>query len=60
MVMAALTALKSTNFDLGIFLLWVMYCEELVQLAKSNRIRMESYLPPEKSVGGQTCQNWHV
>jgi hypothetical protein len=21
---------------------------------------MKSYLPPEKSVGGQTCQNWHV
>jgi hypothetical protein len=25
-----------------------------------NRIRMKSYLPPKKSVGGQTCQFWHV
>jgi hypothetical protein len=29
MVMAALTALKSTNFDFGIFLLWLFGCEEL-------------------------------
>jgi hypothetical protein len=60
MVMAALTALKSTNFDFCIIILWLFGCEELVRPVKSNRIRIKSYLPPEKSVGGQTCQFWQV
>jgi hypothetical protein len=29
MVTAAFTALKSTNFDLGIIILWLFVCEEL-------------------------------
>jgi hypothetical protein len=59
MVMAALTALKSTNDDFGIEYscgYWFMKngCGEL------SRIQREAYPPPEKSVGGQICQNWQV
>jgi hypothetical protein len=48
MVMAALTALKSTNDDFGIFLLWLFGCDELC----GSRIELHpkaSLAAPEKT-----------
>src|ERR1035437_10011014 len=59
MVMAALTALKSTNFVLDIYYLGYLIVMNCVA-HEVNRFQMESYLPLEKSVGGQTCQFWLV
>ena len=55
MVMAALTALKSTNDDFWhIFLLWLIVMNETIQ--ELNRIHRPCYGSCEKSGDGRTCR----
>src|SRR5674476_422911 len=59
MVMAALTALKSTNFVLDIYFLWLFDCNELCG-SRSEPLPNGILTSAGKSVGGQTCQFWLV